>query len=104
MPALFAYLLAISIALGGGYAGLRWLAAPDNSTVQQPSASAKLPNKGKKLPDKPYSKVSRMTEAESCPKDRDKPDITTSPVPPATSNNPAPPPPPITPNPPPSRP
>ena len=90
MPALFAYLLAISIALGGGYAGLRWLAAPDNSTVQQSSASAKLPNKGKKLPDKPDSKVSRMTEAESGPKDRDKTEITASTVPAGTSNKVAP--------------
>src|SRR6266403_1267901 len=66
MPALFAYLLAITTALGGGYAGLRWLAAPD-STSQQSSASAKLPSKGKKLPEK--SNVTTMTEAESGPKD-----------------------------------
>ncbi len=75
MPALFAYLLAISIALGGGYAGLRWLAAPDSSTDQHSSASAKLPNKGKKLPEKPDSNITTMTEAESGPKDRDKTEI-----------------------------
>jgi len=87
MPALFAYLLAISVALGGGYAGLRWLAAPDSSTSQQSSASAKLPNnKGKKPPEKPDSKVSRMTEAESGPKDRDKTEITASTAPAGTSN------------------
>jgi hypothetical protein len=86
MPALFAYLLAISVALGGGYAGLRWLAAPDSSTGQQSSASAKLPNKGKKLPEKPDSKVSRTTEAESGPKDRDKTEMTARTAPAGTSN------------------
>jgi hypothetical protein len=90
MPALFAYLLAISVALGGGYAGLRWLAAPDSSTGQQSSASAKLPNKGKKLPEKSDSNVTTMTEAESGPKDRDKTEITASTAPPGTSNKVAP--------------
>jgi hypothetical protein len=78
MPALFAYLIAISVALGGGYAGLRWLAAPDSSTGQQSSASAKVPNKGTKPLEKPDSNVARMTEAESGPKDRDKSEITAS--------------------------
>jgi len=86
MPALFAYLLAISIALGGGYAGLRWLAAPDGSTGQRSSASAKLPNKGKKLPEKPDSNITTMTEAESRPKDRDKTEITASTASSGTSN------------------
>ncbi len=89
MPALFAYLLAITIALGGGYAGLRWLVAPD-STSQQSSASAKLPNKGKKLPEKSDSNVTTMTEAESGPKDRDKTEITASTAPSGTSNTVAP--------------
>lgn len=70
MPALFAYLLAISVALGGGYAGLRWLAAPESSTGQHSSASAKLPNKGKKLPEKPDPDVARMAGVESVPRDR----------------------------------
>jgi hypothetical protein len=90
MPALFAYLLAISIALGGGYAGLRWLAAPDSSTAQQSSASAKLPNKGKKLPEKPDSNITTMTEAESGPKDRDKTEIAANTAPAGTSNKVAP--------------
>ena len=90
MPALFAYLLAISIALGGGYAGLRWLAAPDSSPGQQSSASAKLPNKGKKLPGKPDFNVTTMTEAESGPKDRDKTEIIASTAPTGTSNKVAP--------------
>jgi hypothetical protein len=89
MPASFAYLLAISIALGGGYAGLRWLVAPD-STGQQSTASAKLPNKGKKLPEKPDSNVTTMTEAESGAKDRDKTEITASTAPSGSSNNVAP--------------
>jgi hypothetical protein len=39
MPALFAYLLAVSLLLGGGYVSLHWLAAPpDASTNQRPSA------------------------------------------------------------------
>ena len=89
MPALFAYLLAISVALGGGYAGLRWLVAPD-STGQQSTASAKLPNKGKKLPEKADSKVSRMTEAGSGPKDRDEAEVTASTASSGTSNKVAP--------------
>jgi len=90
MPALFAYLLAISVALGGGYAGLRWLAAPDSSTGQQSSASAKLPNKGKKLPEKPDSNVTTMTEAGSGPKDRDEAEVTASTASSGTSNKVAP--------------
>jgi hypothetical protein len=90
MPALFAYLLAISIALGGGYAGLRWLAAPDSSTAQHSSENGKVPNKGKKLPERPESNVTRMTEAESGPTDRDKTEITASTAPSGTSNKVAP--------------
>ena len=90
MAALFGYLLAISVALGGGYAGLRWLAAPDSSTGQHSSASAKLPNKGKKQPEKPDSEVTRMTEAESGPKDRDKTEATASTAPSGASNKAAP--------------
>src|SRR3977135_1372855 len=62
MPALFACLLAISVALGGGYAGLQWLSAPDASASQHSSASAKLPNKRKKLPEKPDSNATSKTE------------------------------------------
>ena len=90
MPALFAYLLAISIVLGGGYAGLRWLAAPDSSTGQQSSASAKSPNKGKKLPEKSDSNVTTMTEAGSGPKDRDEAEVTASTASSGTSNKVAP--------------
>jgi hypothetical protein len=90
MPALFAYLLAITVAIGGGYAGLRWLAAPDSSTGQHSSANAKLPNKAKKLPETPDSSVTRMTEAETGPEDRDKTDITAGTAPSGASNKVAP--------------
>jgi hypothetical protein len=44
MPALLGYLLAISLLLGGGYAGLHWLSTPDDiSTSQRPSASKTPP-------------------------------------------------------------
>jgi hypothetical protein len=86
MPALFAYLLAITVAIGGGYAGLRWLAEPDSSNGQQSSASAKLPNKAKKLTEKADSNVTRMTEAESGPRDSDKTEITASTAPSGASN------------------
>jgi hypothetical protein len=76
MPALLAYLLAISVALGGGYAGLQWLAAPDSSTDQHSYTGAKLLNKRKKLPEKPDSSDAKMSEAESGPKDKDKAEIT----------------------------
>jgi hypothetical protein len=33
MPALFAYLLAVCILLGGGYGALNWLAAPEPAKV-----------------------------------------------------------------------
>ena len=70
MPALFAYLLAISVALGGGYAGLQWLAAPDSSNDQRSDTGAKLLTKRKKLPEKTDFNEAKMTEAESGPKDK----------------------------------
>ena len=41
MPALLGYVVALSILLGGGYAGLQWLAAPDH----RPAAKAVAQNK-----------------------------------------------------------
>jgi hypothetical protein len=35
MPALFGYLVALTLLLGGGYAGLQWLASPDDAGTQQ---------------------------------------------------------------------
>src|SRR5712664_1217982 len=64
--------------------------ACDGSLRPQSSASAKLPNKGKKLPEKPDSNVTTMTEAESGPMDRDKTEITASTASSGTSNKVAP--------------
>jgi hypothetical protein len=44
MPALFGYLIALSILLGGGYAGLQWLAAPDPRPAK-PVAHRSAPEK-----------------------------------------------------------
>jgi hypothetical protein len=47
MRALFAYLLALSVLLGAGYEGLRWLAQPEVAAVGEPiSASVKSSAKG----------------------------------------------------------
>jgi hypothetical protein len=35
MPALFGYLVALVLLLGGGYAGLQWLGSPDNVSTHQ---------------------------------------------------------------------
>jgi hypothetical protein len=35
MPSLFGYLVALALLLGGGYAGLRWLASPDEVSTRQ---------------------------------------------------------------------
>jgi hypothetical protein len=35
MPALFGYLVALALLLGGGYAGLQWLASPDDVSIHQ---------------------------------------------------------------------
>jgi hypothetical protein len=37
MPALFGYLVAVSILLGGAYAGLQWLAAPQGGSAEKTS-------------------------------------------------------------------
>jgi hypothetical protein len=50
MPALFAYLLAVSLLLGGGYVSLHWLSAPpDASTNQRLSASKGQPAKNEQV-------------------------------------------------------
>lgn len=64
MPALFAYLLAVSMLLGGGYAGLRWLSAPaEVSSSHRPSAVEK--RSARKLPHKPDRNVAVASEVES---------------------------------------
>jgi hypothetical protein len=81
MPALFAYLLAVSIVLGGGYAGLRWLSAPTHPS-QRPSASEKLA--GRK--DATYPALPGPNPAEKGPYDQSEKDITASlPIPESSS-------------------
>jgi len=76
MPALFAYLLVVSIVLGGGYAGLRWLSAPPHPSFRQrPSASEKLAGR------KDAAEVSgptRATPAAKGPNAQSEKDITAS--------------------------
>jgi hypothetical protein len=53
MPALFGYLVALVLLLGGGYAGLHWLASPDDVGIHQrigekPTAR-NLPKKSEKI-------------------------------------------------------
>jgi hypothetical protein len=46
MPALLGYLIALAVFLGSGYAGLEWLASPDDpTTYQRPNDKTPLPNK-----------------------------------------------------------
>jgi hypothetical protein len=54
MRALFAYLLALSVLLGAGYEGLRWLSQPEVAAVGEPiSASTKPSAKGAVHSEKP---------------------------------------------------
>jgi hypothetical protein len=84
MPALFAYLLAVSIVLGGGYAGLRWLSAPPHpSFSQRPSASEKLAGRKDAAE---VSGAARANPAEKGPNDQSEKDITASLPIPESSN------------------
>jgi hypothetical protein len=47
MPALFAYLLAVSVLLGGGYAGLKWLTTPPEPSTTTQRLASKPPSKDK---------------------------------------------------------
>ena len=84
MPALFAYLLAVSIVLGGGYAGLRWLSAPPHpSFSQRPSASEKLAGRKDAAE---ASGAAGANPAEKGPNDQSEKDITASLPIPESSN------------------
>jgi hypothetical protein len=63
MPALFAYLIAVSLLLGGGYMSLHWLAAPDTSSSQRLLAS-KRPTASKYMAEKSDPDVAGATWAE----------------------------------------
>src|SRR4030088_2870399 len=56
MPALFAYLIAVGLLLGGGYGALSWLAAPE---------SVKVVAKAKPKPPPRYEASSEVTETTS---------------------------------------
>jgi hypothetical protein len=62
MPALFAYVFAILVLLGGGYAGLQWLAEPLPVTSHSAAVGGKAPPKSKNLAEKsepPYTGTDR---------------------------------------------
>jgi hypothetical protein len=77
MPALFAYLLAVSLLLGGGYVSLHWLAAPgDAPTSQRPHQSKSQP--ASKDVDEKSAAQARTTRAENRSGDDSETEITAS--------------------------
>jgi hypothetical protein len=77
MPALFAYLFAVSVLLGGGYVGLHRLAAPpDASTNERPSASKRPPATRKDVVEKPD--LTAAGRAKMRPDDHDETETTAS--------------------------
>jgi hypothetical protein len=78
MPALFAYLLAVSLLVGGGYMSLHWLTAPaDIRTNQQPHQS-KSPPAGKDVGEKYGPPVPAAPRAENRSDDHSEMEITAS--------------------------
>jgi hypothetical protein len=78
MPALFAYLVAVSLLLGGGYVSLHWLSAPpDASTDLRPSASKGRPAKND-LVKKSDPYAAAQTRAEKRPDDHAETEIAAS--------------------------
>ena len=78
MPALFAYLLAVSLLVGGGYMSLHWLTAPaDIRTNQQPHQS-KSPPASKDVGEKYGPLVPPATRAENRSDDHSEMEITAS--------------------------
>jgi hypothetical protein len=88
MPALFAYLVALSLLLGGGYASLQWLSAPDTSATP-PLSKSKRPPANKDVVEKSAPHVTGATPAKPRPYDRAEPEITGSAPAPEASNKPA---------------
>jgi hypothetical protein len=76
MPALFAYLVALSLLLGGGYASLQWLSAPDTSANPPLSVGKRPP--ANKVVEKSGPHVTGATRAQTRPYDRPEPEITGS--------------------------
>ena len=78
MPALFAYLLAVSLLVGSGYVSLHWLTAPaDIRTNQQPHQS-KSPPAGKDVGEKYGPFVPAAPRAENRSDDHSEMEITAS--------------------------
>jgi hypothetical protein len=77
MPALFAYLLAIFVLLGSGYASLEWLSAPDVS-VNSPLSANKRPAANTDAVAKSGPRATGATPAKTRPYDRAEPEITGS--------------------------
>jgi hypothetical protein len=72
MPALFGYLIAISMLLGGAYAGLEWLSAPDQRPAEK-SAAHKVAQTGTgaaPVPNTADSKRNAGTTAKPASKER----------------------------------
>src|ERR1700704_1588829 len=78
MPALFAYLLAVSLLVGSGYVSLHWLTAPpDVGTNQRPHRS-KSPPASKDVGEKYGPLVPAATRAENRSDDHSEMEITAS--------------------------
>jgi hypothetical protein len=69
MPALFAYLLAVSLLLGGGYASLHWLSTPPDASINQRQSASKRPPASKDMVEKSDPYVTGAPRAEKRPND-----------------------------------
>lgn len=79
MPALLGYLIALAVFLGSGYAGLEWLASPDDpSTHQHPSYKPTSPSAA---PRKSAANIAGTKEAVPSAKDENTAPRTTAPAP-----------------------
>src|SRR4030088_1939448 len=78
MPALFAYLLAVSLLVGGGYMSLHWLTAPADIRTNQRPHQSKSPPAGKDVGEKYGSLVPAATRAENRSDDHSKMETTAS--------------------------
>src|ERR1700741_1160631 len=68
MPALFAYLLAIGLLLGGGYGALSWLAAPEPVKVTAKAKPARpSPPHYPQTPATPTAPEATMAQGNSAP-------------------------------------
>jgi hypothetical protein len=68
MPALFGYLVALVLLLGGGYAGLQWLGSPDVSTHQRMGEKPAAKNVPKKTEQAEKTEQSEFNAAKTIAK------------------------------------